>query len=619
MNILQLNVLEARDLCASDSNGFSDPYVSLALGPQKKKTKVQKKTLNPKWAETFLMRISPMDTRLHIIVLDWDALSSDDFLGEVFLDLSTLDDQPTWHTLQPRASHPDDFVKGEICIKARIVTSSNAQRDRLPSNLLTEVNNRVSQYDENGDLLDLTGIGLETIPEFLSEHVPKLENLDLGFNQIKMFPSVKTFAFLQQLALSGNSIMNIPGDLLDLPQLKVLSLNGNQLISLPPEINKLVALEKLEIANNKIATLCKEVGELARLEELILSGNPLLTFPSSFSGLQNLEVLDANGCQLIKLPDEFTQLTRLLELNLGNNKLIELPEQIGRMTRLVVLNIMDNKLTDLPLSIGYCHALGKLGAGINIEGNPISSDEIKQKYKIGNDHLMDYLEKRMAIKGYELPDNRNIPKSVYKAAPSTNSLQQLIQQQQQQQQPTQLPGPSPSLPNQPPQQQQPQQPSTFQPKPSVGLSNPNNKAPPMPVPQDVLTKTIALKNWAIGTIRGDLRPKINKIKSQVLRCVNIQEGISVANLIKQIKLESEAIKSLIPSNYPMPDIPYSGSSGKIHSGNDKLEQLKDLISSSIDDIDNVLDICYQLIPNSTDPPLVIGVVQSLKKIKELLP
>jgi Leucine-rich repeat (LRR) protein len=91
-------------------------------------------------------------------------------------------------------------------------------------------------------------------------------------------------------------------------------------------------------------------------------------------------------------------MTRLLELNLGSNKLEALPEDIGRMTRLVILNVSDNRLKDLPLSLGMCGGLGRLGSGINLDRNPIKSSDMLKKWKIGTDHLLDYLEKRIASK-----------------------------------------------------------------------------------------------------------------------------------------------------------------------------------------------------------------------------
>ena len=47
---------QGKDLKACDANGFSDPYVRITLLPDKKhklETKIKRKTLNPKWNETF--------------------------------------------------------------------------------------------------------------------------------------------------------------------------------------------------------------------------------------------------------------------------------------------------------------------------------------------------------------------------------------------------------------------------------------------------------------------------------------------------------------------------------------------------------------------------------------
>jgi hypothetical protein len=48
--------LQGKDLAARDLNGLSDPYVRITLLPDKKhrlETKIKRRTLNPKWNETF--------------------------------------------------------------------------------------------------------------------------------------------------------------------------------------------------------------------------------------------------------------------------------------------------------------------------------------------------------------------------------------------------------------------------------------------------------------------------------------------------------------------------------------------------------------------------------------
>lgn len=57
---LTVGILQAAELPALDMGGTSDPYVKVFLLPDKKKkyeTKVQKKTLNPAFNETFTFKV----------------------------------------------------------------------------------------------------------------------------------------------------------------------------------------------------------------------------------------------------------------------------------------------------------------------------------------------------------------------------------------------------------------------------------------------------------------------------------------------------------------------------------------------------------------------------------
>ncbi len=46
-----IKVIQARNLMAKDSNGFSDPYVQISLGSSTVRTTTRKKNLNPDWGE----------------------------------------------------------------------------------------------------------------------------------------------------------------------------------------------------------------------------------------------------------------------------------------------------------------------------------------------------------------------------------------------------------------------------------------------------------------------------------------------------------------------------------------------------------------------------------------
>lgn len=56
-----MGIIQAAELPALDVSGTSDPYVKVFLLPDKKKkyeTKVQKKTLNPTFNESFVFKVT---------------------------------------------------------------------------------------------------------------------------------------------------------------------------------------------------------------------------------------------------------------------------------------------------------------------------------------------------------------------------------------------------------------------------------------------------------------------------------------------------------------------------------------------------------------------------------
>lgn len=58
-----LKVLQGKELPAKDLSGTSDPYVRVTLLPDKKhrlETKIKRRTLNPRWNETFYFEGFPI-------------------------------------------------------------------------------------------------------------------------------------------------------------------------------------------------------------------------------------------------------------------------------------------------------------------------------------------------------------------------------------------------------------------------------------------------------------------------------------------------------------------------------------------------------------------------------
>eukprot|EP01119_Soliformovum_irregulare_P017806 TRINITY_DN5349_c0_g1_i1.p1 TRINITY_DN5349_c0_g1~~TRINITY_DN5349_c0_g1_i1.p1 ORF type:complete len:138 (-),score=25.19 TRINITY_DN5349_c0_g1_i1:43-456(-) len=93
---IQVRVIEGEKLVAKDSNGFSDPYVRLSIDRstyQPPQTKVQQKTLDPKWDEVFEIAFKEEHAfNGHLIcdIFDHDKFSSDDSMGCVTVPLRNL-------------------------------------------------------------------------------------------------------------------------------------------------------------------------------------------------------------------------------------------------------------------------------------------------------------------------------------------------------------------------------------------------------------------------------------------------------------------------------------------------------------------------------------------------
>ncbi|XP_070138530.1 synaptotagmin-7 isoform X3 [Drosophila bipectinata] len=158
---LILKVLQGKELPAKDLSGTSDPYVRVTLLPDKKhrlETKIKRRTLNPRWNETFYFEgfpIQKLQSRvLHLHVFDYDRFSRDDSIGEVFLPLCQVDfagKQSFWKALKPPAKdkcgellsslcyHPSNSILTLTLIKARNLKAKdiNGKSESKASNAKT--------------------------------------------------------------------------------------------------------------------------------------------------------------------------------------------------------------------------------------------------------------------------------------------------------------------------------------------------------------------------------------------------------------------------------------------------------------------------------------------------
>jgi hypothetical protein len=123
---LEVHLVRANELMSSDSNGMSDPYVTLKVGKHKAwKSSVQQKTIHPVWDETMRMEHVRLDevceSILQIKVFDKDFLGmGDDRLGNKRLPLFALAREPNY-MLQLLDEPLDDASCGTITVLVRFV------------------------------------------------------------------------------------------------------------------------------------------------------------------------------------------------------------------------------------------------------------------------------------------------------------------------------------------------------------------------------------------------------------------------------------------------------------------------------------------------------------------
>ncbi|XP_069091796.1 regulating synaptic membrane exocytosis protein 1 isoform X2 [Pleurodeles waltl] len=151
---LIVNVLQATDLPARADGRPRNPYVKMYFLPDrsdksKRRTKTVKKSLEPKWNQTFLYsHVHRRDFRermLEITVWDQPRVQEEEseFLGEILIELETalLDDESHWYKLQthdesslplpqPSPFMPRRYAHGENSNKKLQSTRSSARENK---------------------------------------------------------------------------------------------------------------------------------------------------------------------------------------------------------------------------------------------------------------------------------------------------------------------------------------------------------------------------------------------------------------------------------------------------------------------------------------------------------
>lgn len=280
----------------------------------------------------------------------------------------------------------------------------------------------ISETDKNATKLDLSNLGLKTIPaeivvfekieeinlsnneiSYISNIniLTNIKKLNLSYNKISDISFIRKLTKLEILHISNNKISNIkelPESLLELDishnqlkgnikieNLKRLNISNNRgglsKVNLNTNINN-VEIEKLIISNNELINL-NQFLRFPKLKVLKASGNLIQNADISIIKADQLDVLDLSYNKIadIKFKENFSIKTLYLENNNINN--------IDFLDNLLIskqLGLSSNQIKD----IEKFEAFLKRNPDLNIylQDNPIDAIKIDQDYNVSCTELL---------------------------------------------------------------------------------------------------------------------------------------------------------------------------------------------------------------------------------------
>lgn len=199
--------------------------------------------------------------------------------------------------------------------------------------------------------VQISGLGLKTIPIIFHQHTFEIEKLDVSHNPAMYIPLdfIQSCSNLNTIDFLYNGCSRFPHNFLAaLALLLSLNMSNNFLADIPARFAHLLNLRTLKLNLNQLHTLHSNFGKLKNLTTLNLSLNYFEVYPECINDLTALQDLDLSYNDLKGLPTSIGKLTKLTKLNLCSNKLQgSLPPALKRLGGLKRLDIRYNLITNI--------------------------------------------------------------------------------------------------------------------------------------------------------------------------------------------------------------------------------------------------------------------------------
>uniref|UniRef100_A0A8C1ICB5 Regulating synaptic membrane exocytosis 2 n=1 Tax=Cyprinus carpio TaxID=7962 RepID=A0A8C1ICB5_CYPCA len=223
---LIVTILGAKDLPSREDGRPLNPYVKIYFLPDrsdksKRRTKTVKKSLEPKWNQTFMY--SPVHRRefrermLEITLWDQARVREDEseFLGEILIELETamLDDEPHWYKLQTHDVSSVPLPKSSPCLQRRALHGDSPTRRLQRSQRISD--SEFSDYDGDDGVgvvsdyrngRDLQSSTLSVPEQVLSSnHCSRSADINRARSRSPSMPPTQSF--------NENMILSLPSNL----------------------------------------------------------------------------------------------------------------------------------------------------------------------------------------------------------------------------------------------------------------------------------------------------------------------------------------------------------------------------------------------------------------------